>query len=104
MQFCYRSEGLGHNLPDPYERLIADTIRGDQTFFNDAAEVEAQWAFIDVLVKGHREGEALIDPLVNGDHPLHPYDPGSWGPKAADDLIEADGRKWLEPSMEFCRI
>lgn len=90
MQFCYRLDPQSHSMPDPYEKLIADTIRGDQTFFNDAEEVEAQWKFIDPLVKSSQSPEI--------------YPVGSWGPSQADELIEADGRKWLEPSMEFCRI
>lgn len=90
MQYCYRVGGTGSVLPNPYERLISDTIRGDQTFFNDADEVEAQWAFIDQLAKGRGR------PVT--------YRPGSWGPDEADKLIQTDGRRWLEPSMDFCRF
>lgn len=90
MQYCYKVDPHTHYIPDPYERLLVDTIRGDQTFFNTAEEVEAQWAFVDPLAKTQTK------PSI--------YKPGSWGPKEADELIEADGRKWLEPSMEFCRI
>ena len=90
MQYCYRIDPHTHYVPDPYERLLVDTIRGDQTFFNDAAEIEAQWAF--------------IDPLIKKRNKLAIYQKGSWGPKEADKLIEKDGRVWLEPSMEFCRI
>lgn len=90
MQYCYRIDPHNHYIPDPYERLLIDTIRGDQTFFNDAQEVEAQWAF--------------IDPLFAKRKKPFPYKSGSWGPKEADKLIEEDGRTWLEPSMEFCRI
>lgn len=88
MQYCYKF--TSNQLPDPYEKLISDTINGDQTFFNDAEEVEAQWAFIDPLsAKG---GEPII------------YKEGTWGPKEADSLIREDGREWLEPSMLFCRF
>lgn len=90
MQFCYRGDLHSHIIPDPHERLLMDTIYGDQTFFNDAEEVEAQWAFIDPLA------DARGKPLV--------YKPGSWGPKEADQLLEDDGREWLLPSMDFCRI
>lgn len=90
MQYCYRIDPHTHYIPDPYERLLVDTIRGDQTFFNDAEEVEAQWAFIDPLIK--KRGKPSI------------YKKGSWGPKEAEKLLEKDGRCWLEPSMEFCRI
>ena len=90
MQFCYRVDPHAHYIPDPYEHLLIDTMRGDQTFFNDAAEVEAQWAFIDPLAAAR--GKPVI------------YKPGSWGPKEADKLLQADGRQWLEPSMDFCRV
>lgn len=90
MQFCYRIDPHSHYIPDPYERLLIDTIKGDQTFFNDAEEVEAQWAFIDPLAAARKK------PII--------YKPGSWGPKEADELIRSDGREWLEPSMDFCRI
>lgn len=90
MQFCYKLDPHSHYIPDPYERLITDTIRGDQTFFNSAQEIEAQWAF--------------IDPLTAKKGSPHIYKAGSWGPGEADDLLKADGRIWLEPSMDFCRI
>ena len=90
MQFCYKGDPHNHLIPDPHERLLMDTIHGDQTFFNDAEEVEAQWAF--------------IDPLIASKGKPHIYKPGLWGPKEADKLIKDDNREWLEPSMEFCRI
>lgn len=90
LQFCYRYNPSSHYLPDAYERLLFDAIRGDQTFFNDAQEVEAEWAFIEPLSKTSKK------PYL--------YKVGSWGPKQADRLIRADGRAWLEPSMEFCPI
>lgn len=90
MQFCYRGDIHNHIIPDAHERLLMDTIRGDQTFFNDAEEVEAQWAF--------------IDPLTSVRGKPHIYKAGSWGPKEADKLLQDDGREWLMPSMDFCRI
>ncbi len=69
------------DLTDPYERLLFDAIRGDQTFFNDAAEVEAAWKFIDRLTQSKTK--------------LHLYKKGSWGPKESDDLIQKDGRIWI---------
>ena len=90
MQFCYRGDIHSRTIPDPHERLLMDTIAGDQTFFNDAKEVEAQWSF--------------VDPLAQTRGKPHLYNVGSWGPKEADRLIEEDSRSWLEPSMDFCRI
>lgn len=88
MQFCYRQ--LGKTIPSPYERLLYDAIEGDQTFFNDAPEIEAQWKFVDSL-----DAHKL---------PVHSYKPGTWGPKEADEMIQEDGREWVEPSLEFCRL
>lgn len=89
MQYCYKkSPQDGHALPDPYERLIIDVIKGDQTFFNDAEEVEAQWTFVDSLAITREE------PYI--------YRPGTWGPKEADKLLEEDGRSWVKPSEFFC--
>ena len=87
---AYRGDPNEHFLIDPHERLMYDAISGDQTNFNDSKEVEVEWRFIDALEK--KLPKAVL------------YSPGTWGPKEADKLIEADGRHWLEPSMEFCRI
>ncbi len=92
MQFCYKADPHSHYIPDPYERLLTDTIRGDQTFFNDAQEVEAQWKFVDALFGA---GERTKP---------HEYKTGTWGPQEADKLLQDDGREWLIPSMDFCRI
>jgi glucose-6-phosphate 1-dehydrogenase len=86
MQYCYPRD---KDLPDAYERLIIDAIHGDQTFFNDSREVEAQWRFTDVLYTA-----------VTGTPEL--YEKGSWGPTVADAMIQKDGRSWLEPSVAFC--
>jgi glucose-6-phosphate 1-dehydrogenase len=88
LQYCYRHKGL--RLSNPYHRLLVDAIRGDQTFFIDAPEVEAQWEFIDKLTPCHTKPEQ--------------YPVGSWGPPCADKLIQKDGRQWLEPSIEFCSL
>jgi glucose-6-phosphate 1-dehydrogenase len=65
-------------------------MRGDQTFFNAGEEAEAQWAF--------------TDPLSEAEKTVYPYEPGSWGPKEADRLLQEDGKEWLEPSEQFCVI
>ena len=59
-------------------------------FFNDASEVDAQWDFTDQLI-----------PYMGVPHL---YAPGSWGPAAADAMIAADGRAWIEPSTAFCQF
>ena len=83
------AEALGpdaEDVPDAYERLIMDVIRGDQTLFMRGDEVEAAWAWTDPLIEGWTE---------RGDKPL-PYETGSTGPEEASILLHRDGRRWRE--------
>ena len=74
--------------PEAYERLIFDAMMGDQTLFIRADETEAAWAVIDPIEQGWARSKQ--EPQL--------YTPGSWGPKRALDLIEHDGRRWLQNS------
>jgi glucose-6-phosphate 1-dehydrogenase len=77
--------------PEAYERLLYDALIGDQTLFIRGDEAEAAWAVIDPIEQAWQETKT----------PPQQYDPNSWGPKAAMDLIELDGRRWLHSSGEF---
>jgi glucose-6-phosphate 1-dehydrogenase len=57
-------------------------MAGDGALFTREEAVEAAWEGIDSVHTTH--GKA------------HPYKPGTWGPKQADDLISPDGR-WHNP-------
>ena len=76
----------GADIPDAYERLIMDVIRGNQTLFMRGDEVEAAWAWADPVIAGWKE---------RGDRPCH-YEPGSAGPEEAQILMHRDGRRWRE--------
>jgi glucose-6-phosphate 1-dehydrogenase len=67
---------------EPYERLLADAMRGDPMLFARQDAVEAAWAIVDRLV--HEPG-LLFD-----------YEPGTWGPIEADRLVAAIGG-WSNP-------
>ena len=84
LDFNYR-EAFGQESPEAYERLLVDAIAGEQTLFIRGDEAEAAWAVIDPVEQGWRESDA----------PPATYEPGTWGPKAANELIESDGRHWL---------
>ena len=73
-------------MPDAYERLVLDVIRGDQTLFMRRDEVEAAWAWVDPIITAW--GEA-------GDRP-NAYDAGSSGPAEALRLLHRDNRRWRE--------
>ena len=83
MDFLYGG-AFRTGLPEAYERLILDAMLGDATLFTREDEVEEQWKLVDAIVGGWQR-----------DRPSFPnYTAGSWGPRAADDLIHRDARSW----------
>lgn len=66
----------------PYERLLGDAMRGDQTLFAREDTVEAAWR--------------VVGAILGDTTPLHTYRPGSWGPAEADRLLPHDDC-WHEP-------
>ena len=77
------SEG---EMPEAYERLIMDVIRGNQTLFMRGDEVEAAWEWADPILKAWDD---------SGSRPL-PYDSGSAGPIDVYKLTGTDGHLWRE--------
>ncbi|PRA73222.1 hypothetical protein CQ056_28345 [Peribacillus simplex] len=73
-------------MPEAYELLIFDALRGDSTFFAHWDEVELSWKWVQPVLEAFEEN-AL---------PLHLYQAGSMGPQAASQLLEEDGFKWWE--------
>jgi glucose-6-phosphate 1-dehydrogenase len=73
-------------LPEAYERLLLDAMLGDQTLFTRSDEVDEQWSIVDAIVAAWKR-----------DRPAFPnYAAGSWGPAAAKELMQRDGRGWLK--------
>jgi glucose-6-phosphate 1-dehydrogenase len=69
---------------------LYDSLLGDQTLFIRGDEAEAAWQVIDPI-------EAAWQKSPN---PPQQYAPNTWGPKAAMDLIESDGRRWMHSGDE----
>jgi glucose-6-phosphate 1-dehydrogenase len=66
----------------PYERLLSDAMKGDQSLFASEAAIEAQWK--------------IVEPVLTNQGTVHEYRPGTWGPAAADALTaHYDG--WIDP-------
>jgi glucose-6-phosphate 1-dehydrogenase len=86
MSFAEALGAEGADIPDAYERLIMDVIRGNQTLFMRGDEVEAAWAWTDPIIAGWES---------TGRRPK-PYDPGTSGPEDALMLLHRDGRRWRE--------
>ena len=83
------AEALGpeaEEVPDAYERLIMDVIRGNQTLFMRGDEVEAAWQWTDPIIEDWEK---------RNDVPK-PYESGSSGPEDALMLMHRDGRKWRD--------
>lgn len=74
----------GTDLPEAYENLIHDAVRGDSTFFAHWDEVELSWQYVQPIL------DAFEQDLI----PLSYYPAGSNGPEASDQLVAADGFKW----------
>ncbi len=72
----------GGEGPTPYEVLLHAALVGDSTRFTRQDAVEETWR--------------VMQPLLDAPPKVHGYKPGSWGPAAADDLVEGFG-KWHEP-------
>ncbi|MDF3129640.1 glucose-6-phosphate dehydrogenase [Kiritimatiellaeota bacterium B1221] len=85
LDFNY-AENYEGTLPEAYERLLMDVMRGDATLFMRSDEVEAAWRIMDPILQAWQERNARI--------PLHFYSPGSWGPLAADELFENEVGAW----------
>jgi glucose-6-phosphate 1-dehydrogenase len=68
----------------PYERLLGDALHGETELFARQDTVEAEWR--------------VVDPVLGDDTtPLYQYDPGTWGPEEAAQLVAGDGG-WSDPS------
>ena len=81
----FDSEGEAR-IPDAYERLILEVIKGDQWLFVSRDEIEASWRWCDTLL------DAWVDQKIG----TKAYSAGSLGPAKAEMLIENDNRSWHE--------
>jgi glucose-6-phosphate 1-dehydrogenase len=84
MDFSY-AKAFGVSSANGYERLLLDAMLGDATLFAHRDGVEATWALMTPILQAWSK-----DPVK--DFPN--YEAGTWGPSAADALMESEGRKW----------
>ncbi len=71
-------------LMEPYDRLLGDAMEGQSLLFSRQDEVEAAWR--------------IVDPVLRDPPPVHEYEPGTWGPRQADELIAGHGG-WHNPKV-----
>ena len=80
-------ENFAMSSPEAYERLILDCIEGDMTNFTHWEEVAASWKYVD-SIRQTWDSEIAVE--------FPNYAAGSKGPQSGYDLIERDGRKWVD--------
>ena len=85
MDFMYK-DAYTQEIPEAYETLLLDVLEGDATLFMRADQVEAAWK--------------VVMPVINAwkKHPskqLRFYEPGSWGPAAANTLLKPNAKEWV---------
>lgn len=68
----------------PYERLLGDALRGDNSLFTSDASVEAAWR--------------VVDPILNQTEPPAEYECGNW--PAAAEAMAAGVTGWHDPMVE----
>jgi glucose-6-phosphate 1-dehydrogenase len=86
MRFSY-GEAFKASRGTGYEVMIYSCATGDPTLFSRTDLVESAW----------RIAQPILDTWATHAPTDFPnYAAGSWGPKAAYDLIERDGRRWFE--------
>ena len=68
--------------PEPYERLLRDALVGDTQLFPTFDAIDQTWR--------------IVQPLIDDPPPVEEYEPGSWGPDSASNLLHGHGG-WRHP-------
>lgn len=86
MDFLY-GQSFKQPLPEAYERLLLDALRGDATLFMRSDEVMAAWEFVTPILEAWARQPAPRFPN---------YVAGSWGPVDANQLLSRCQRTWRQ--------
>ncbi|MFN2138655.1 MAG: glucose-6-phosphate dehydrogenase [Candidatus Promineifilaceae bacterium] len=91
MEFHYDDAFGPTAIPDAYERLLLDVIKGDASLFTRGDAIELAWELIDPILAAWDTGYGP---------PLCFYESGSWGPLEADRLIAEDDATWAAGCLD----
>jgi glucose-6-phosphate 1-dehydrogenase len=69
---AFKYKDIFDAMPEAYQTLVLDVLKGDQTLFVHSDEVLASWK--------------LYDPLLRQEHSIYPYAAGTSGPAEAEHL------------------
>ena len=84
MDFTYK-ESYGVGVPEAYETLLLEALKGDASLFMRADQVEEAWRIVNPIIEHWKKQPPPKFPN---------YEPGSWGPKGAETLINQQGCTW----------
>lgn len=73
-------------IPDPYENLLEDVLKGEAVLFATFLEIKEQWRIADSIVNAWKE-------LPEPDFPN--YRAKSFGPVEAEQLVKQNGHEWI---------
>ncbi len=85
MEFHYRDSFDDTSLPDAYERLLLEALERDPALFTRSDGIEAAWIIMDPVIKTNEGGTW---------EQVTSYDPGSFGPVEADELLSKANHTW----------
>src|SRR5215471_12812959 len=83
MDFKYGSS-FGGRSPSAYETLLIDAMIGDATLYTRQDMVEASWRVVEPILNAWQSPGFRI--------PI--YNPGTWGPLEAEQMLASQGRQW----------
>ena len=88
MTFHYDNAFGPQSIPEAYERLLLDVLKGDASLFTRGDSIELAWHLIDPILEGWNSEYSA--PMA------YFYESGSWGPVEANRLLEQDGAEWTQ--------
>ena len=74
-------------MPEAYQRLLLDALKGDASLFARSDEAELAWGIIDPILAAWQSPAAS---------PLEKYEPGMWGPESCTQWMRDQGREWFD--------
>ena len=83
MDFNYGSS-FGERSPTAYETLLVDAMKGDATLYTRQDMVDASWQVV----------QPILDNWASRKFDFPNYEPGTWGPAEADDMLARHAHHW----------
>jgi glucose-6-phosphate 1-dehydrogenase len=87
MTFCYH-DSFHHALTRPYVRVLEAVCAGDRSVAVAPSVIQEAWR--------------IVAQMQLGDQQMHSYEPRTWGPEAADHLMDIHHSHWTVTEGDVC--